>query len=91
MTELNFNGLLIKAEDLKDHVLLHLLHQMTNAIDAQTKALEKLNERLDILESLRDQQRGAKMLVEWLFKYAPWLITALTIVAAAMFKAKGAH
>lgn len=37
--------------------------------------------RIDLLESTRDQQKGAKALVDWLRQTAPWLVG----IAAAVF------
>ncbi len=92
MTEstININGIEVDASDLSDHVQIYLFRQMTAAIDRQTHALEKLEARLELLESLRDQQAGAKALVEWIFKHVPWLFAGIAAFAAGL-NWKGGH
>lgn len=44
--------------------------------------------RIDDLESIRDQQRGAKSLIDWLRQTAPWLVAlAMASLAGIGFKA----
>lgn len=51
-------------------------------IERLTAAIEKMDRRLDNLESTRDQQKGAKALVDWLRQTAPWLIAIVAAVLA---------
>ncbi len=87
---ININGVEVDAADLSSHVQIYLFRQMTAAIDRQTHALEKLEDRLDTLEKLRDQQAGAAALVNWMLKYAPWLFAGIAAFAAG-FNWKGVH
>lgn len=56
-------------------------------IERITEALALIGRRIDDLESTRDQQRGAKSLVDWLRQTAPWLFT-LAVSALALLTAK---
>lgn len=66
------NGRLIRLEEQKHG----------REIDALSKRFEGLEKRIDLLESTRDQQRGAKLLVDWLRQTAPWLVTVGIAIAA---------
>lgn len=91
MTEkININGTEIDPNDFGTHVQIYLFRQMTDAINRQTAVLEKLEDRIDKLEKLRDQQAGAAALVGWVMKHAPWLFAGIAAFAAG-FNWKGPH
>ncbi len=59
--------------------------KMARMEEANLKAaVEKLTSRVQLLESARDQQTGAIHLVEWLGKYAPWLLAGVAAFAAGL-------
>jgi len=49
--------------------------------------IEKIDSRIDKMQSLHDQQKGAKALVDWLRQTAPWIFAVgAAAIAAAGWK-----
>lgn len=53
-------------------------------IERLSDGLSSLSKRIDDLESTRDQQKGAKALVDWLRQTAPWLLAGIAAFAAGV-------
>jgi len=66
------NTRLIRLEEAKHGREIERIEGLVNAC----------TKRIDDLESIRDQQRGAKGLVDWMRQTAPWLVGVCLAVAA---------
>lgn len=53
-------------------------------IDGLKEEIKEMIREIDGLKSTRDQQRGAKALVDWLRQTAPWLVAVVMAVAATV-------
>lgn len=76
-----------KVDDLSERVTR--LEEQKHGKDIEDLRDEQRNafRRINDLESTRDQQKGAKALVDWLRVTAPWLIAiALGVLAALGWK-----
>lgn len=70
----NVQARLIKLEEQR-------VHEQVAAVNGLLSAALS---RIDVLEALRDQARGGAAVVAWFAKNAPWLITIILAVAAAV-------
>jgi predicted RNase H-like nuclease (RuvC/YqgF family) len=59
-------------------------------IERLDKSINELSGKVDALEGVRDQQRGAKALVDWLRMITPWLLAGLAAFWAGLEKSGGA-
>jgi len=64
-----------RVEDVRERVIKLEAKETDAKLAAGQGKMEALESRLNLLESIRDQQRGAVNLVGWLRETAPWLVT----------------
>lgn len=70
-----------KVDDVRERVIKLEAREYERQIEGLNDRLTTALKRIDDLEGTRDQQRGAKGLVDWVRQTAPWL---LAIAAAAI-------
>lgn len=70
-----------KVDDVRERVIKLEAREYERQIEGLNERLGMALKRIDDLEGTRDQQKGAKALVDWLRQTAPWLLA----VGAAVF------
>ena len=70
-----------KVDDVRERVIKLEAREYERQIEGLNDRLGSALKRIDDLEGTRDQQKGAKALVDWLRQTAPWLLA----VGAAVF------
>lgn len=70
-----------KVDDVRERVIKLEAREYERQIEGLNDRLGLALKRIDDLEGTRDQQKGAKALVDWLRQTAPWLLA----VGAAVF------
>lgn len=65
-----------KIDDVRERVIKLEAREYERQIEGLNERLVGALKRIDDLEGIRDQQRGAKGLVDWIRQTAPWLIGA---------------
>lgn len=63
-----------KVDDVRERVIKLEAREYERQIDILNDRLSSALKRIDDLEGTRDQQRGAKGLVDWARQTAPWLL-----------------
>ncbi|MNR54033.1 hypothetical protein D3C85_1741520 [compost metagenome] len=71
-----------KVDDVRERVIKLEAREYERQIEGLNERLGAAMKRIDDLEGTRDQQRGAKGLVDWMRQTAPWLV-ALGMAALA--------
>ncbi|MFN7128417.1 MAG: hypothetical protein ACK4OJ_05070 [Brevundimonas sp.] len=71
-----------KVDDVRERVIKLEAREYERQIEGLNDRLGDALKRIDGLEGTRDQQKGAKALVDWLRQTAPWLV-ALAMAALA--------
>ncbi|WP_312063648.1 hypothetical protein [Brevundimonas sp.] len=71
-----------KVDDVRERVIKLEAREYERQIEGLNDRLAAALKRIDDLEGTRDQQRGAKGLVDWMRQTAPWLF-ALGMAALA--------
>ena len=70
-----------KVDDVRERVIKLEAREYERQIEGLNDRLTSALKRIDDLEGIRDQQRGAKGLVDWIRQTAPWLV-AVAVGAA---------
>lgn len=79
-----------KVDDVRERVIKLEAREYERQIETLWDRLNAALKRIDDLEGTRDQQRGAKGLVDWMRQTAPWLLAMVAAVAAGLgFKGAG--
>ena len=73
-----------KVDDVRERVIKLEAREYERQIEGLEARLTAALKRIDGLESTRDQQRGAKALVDWIRQTAPWLVAIVAAVAAGI-------
>jgi len=73
-----------KVDDVRERVIKLEAREYERQIEALNDRLGSALKRIDDLEGTRDQQRGAKGLIDWVRQTAPWLIAIAMAGLAAM-------
>lgn len=73
-----------KVDDVRERVIKLEAREYERQIETLWDRLNAALKRIDDLEGTRDQQRGAKGLVDWLRQTAPWL-AAIAVGIAGWF------
>lgn len=77
-----------KVDDVRERVIKLEAREYERQIDGLSDRLGTALKRIDDLEGIRDQQRGAKALVDWFRQTAPWLLAmSMAILAGVGLKA----
>jgi len=63
-----------KVDDVRERVIKLEAREYERQIDNLWERLNMALKRIDDLEGTRDQQRGARGLVDWMRQTAPWLV-----------------
>ena len=71
-----------KVDDVRERVIKLEAREYERQIEGLNDRLTNALKRIDDLEGTRDQQKGAKALIDWVRQTAPWLL-ALAMAAAA--------
>lgn len=76
-----------KVDDVRERVIKLEAREYERQIDGLSDRLIAALKRIDDLEGIRDQQKGAKALVDWFRQTAPWLLAmAMAILAGVGLK-----
>ena len=78
-----------KVDDVRERVIKLEAREYERQIEGLNERLGAALKRIDDLEGTRDQQKGAKALVDWLRVTAPWLLAGLAAFAAGVGLSKG--
>lgn len=70
-----------KVDDVRERVIKLEAREYERQIEGLSERLTAAFKRIDDLEGTRDQQKGAKALIDWLRQTTPWLLA----VGAAVF------
>ena len=73
-----------KVDDVRERVIKLEAREYERQIDNLWERLNLALKRIDDLEGTRDQQKGAKALVDWTRQTAPWLIAMAMAVLAGL-------
>jgi len=73
-----------KLDDVRERVIKLEARDHERKIEALTDDLRAALSRIDGLESTRDHQRGAKVLVDWLRVTVPWLLAGVAAFVAGI-------
>jgi predicted RNase H-like nuclease (RuvC/YqgF family) len=76
-----------KVDDVRERVIKLEAREYERQIEGLNDRLSEALRRIDGLEGTRDQQRGARALVDWIRQTAPWLLAmAMAILAGVGLK-----
>lgn len=78
-----------KVDDVRERVIKLEAREYERQIEGLNDRLGTALKRIDDLEGTRDQQKGAKALVDWLRVTAPWLLAGVAAFAAGLGLSKG--
>lgn len=78
-----------KVDDVRERVIKLEAREYERQIEGLNERLTAALRRIDDLEGTRDQQKGAKALVDWLRLTAPWLLAGIAAFAAGVGFNKG--
>ena len=78
-----------KVDDVRERVIKLEAREYERQIEGLNDRLTLALKRIDDLEGTRDQQKGAKALVDWLRVTAPWLLAGIAAFAAGVGLNKG--
>lgn len=70
-----------KVDDVRERVIKLEAREYERQIEGLNERLAAALTRIDNLEGTRDQQKGAKALIDWLRQTTPWLLA----IAASVF------
>lgn len=73
-----------KIDDVRERVIKLEAREYERQIEGLNERLSAALTRIDNLEGTRDQQRGARALVDWLRQTAPWLLAGVAAFAAGL-------
>lgn len=73
-----------KVDDVRERVIKLEAREYERQIEGLSERLTAALTRIDNLEGTRDQQRGARALVDWLRQTAPWLLAGVAAFAAGL-------
>jgi TolA-binding protein len=79
-----------KVDDVRERVIKLEAREYERQIEALNDRLSAAFKRIDDLEGTRDQQKGAKALVDWLRQTAPWLLAGIAAFVAGISIKNGA-
>lgn len=79
-----------KVDDVRERVIKLEAREYERQIEGLNDRLGSALKRIDDLEGTRDQQKGAKVLVDWIRQTAPWLLALGMAVAAGVGLKTGA-
>lgn len=80
-----------KFDDVRERVIKMEAREYERQIEVLSGRLEAYEQRINDLEGTRDQQKGAKAIVDWLRQTTPWLLAGIAAFAAGLgIKATGA-
>lgn len=71
-----------KVDDVRERVIKLEAREYERQIEGLNDRLGLALKRIDDLEGTRDQQKGAKALVDWVRLTAPWLLAVVMAIAA---------
>ena len=81
-----------KVDDVRERVIKLEAREYERQIETLWDRLNTALKRIDDLEGTRDQQKGAKALIDWVRMTAPWLLALVMAVLAGLgFKAGEGH
>ena len=81
-----------KVDDVRERVIKLEAREYERQIKTLWDRLNTALKRIDDLEGTRDQQKGAKALIDWVRMTAPWLLALVMAVLAGLgFKAGEGH
>lgn len=73
-----------KVDDVRERVIKLEAREYERQIEGLNDRLTATLKRIDDLESTRDQQRGAKSLVDWVRQTTPWLLAGIAAFVAGI-------
>lgn len=73
-----------KVDDVRERVIKLEAREYERQIEGLSERLTASLVRIDNLEGTRDQQKGAKALLDWLRTTAPWLLAGIAAFAAGV-------
>ena len=73
-----------KVDDVRERVIKLEAREYERQIEGLNERLTATLKRIDDLESTRDQQRGAKSLVDWVRQTTPWLLAGIAAFVAGI-------
>ncbi|MNH49231.1 hypothetical protein D3C73_08020 [compost metagenome] len=79
-----------KVDDVRERVIKLEAREYERQIEGLSDRLGLALKRIDDLEGTRDQQRGAKSLVDWMRQTAPWLLAVAAAAFAGINRSNGA-
>lgn len=79
-----------KVDDVRERVIKLEAREYERQIEGLNERLTATLKRIDDLESTRDQQRGAKSLVDWVRQTTPWLLAGIAAFVAGIGLKEGA-
>lgn len=73
-----------KVDDVRERVIKLEAREYERQIEGLSDRLALALKRIDDLEGTRDQQKGAKALVDWVRQTTPWLLALIMAALAAV-------
>ncbi|MBU2233202.1 MAG: hypothetical protein KKG69_18200 [Alphaproteobacteria bacterium] len=73
-----------KVDDVRERVIKLEAREYERQIEGLNDRLSDALKRIDGLEGTRDQQKGAKALVDWIRQTSPWLLAMVMAILAGV-------
>lgn len=73
-----------KVDDVRERVIKLEAREYERQIEGLNERLGQALKRIDDLEGTRDQQRGAKSLIDWVRQTTPWLLAGIAAFVAGI-------